>query len=108
MCTVLSEVLVVALAAVPFSVATAYLAFEVSVYTSCVIIAVAAAVVLAVVVRWLSTNRVPLGRAPECIAEVVALVDDGVCARLGGVRDLDTVRRNREIRGWGFVYFLRG
>jgi hypothetical protein len=73
----LSEVLIVTLSGVPFTTATIYLAFEVSVYVSTGILA-AMVVTIAAVLVWTRRSRVRsrLPKVPESIADVFGLLGD--------------------------------
>jgi hypothetical protein len=77
MMAVLSEVLVVTLSGVPFTTATIYLAFEVSVYVSIGILA-AMVMTIGAVLLWTVKSRLrcELPKAPESLAEVFGLLND--------------------------------
>jgi hypothetical protein len=74
---ILSEVLVVTLNGVPFTTATIYLAFEVSVYVSTGILAIMVVAIAAILV-WTLKSKVgsELPKIPESIADVFALLGD--------------------------------
>jgi len=103
---VLSEVLVITLTAVPFSAATAYLAFEISVYI-CVGILGLMIVMIPAVLAWKVTKTGETPEPPECIAEVFALLSDAVAWRFGALGTLDGKERNQIIRSWQLRYSVR-
>ncbi|KAH7080464.1 hypothetical protein BKA63DRAFT_506495 [Paraphoma chrysanthemicola] len=74
---VLSEVLVITLSGIPFSTATAYLAFEISVYISLGILSVMLVVLFGVLV-WTTTRKYTRQSpdVPENISNVLQLLDD--------------------------------
>jgi hypothetical protein len=108
MSAVLSEVLVITLNTVPFSVSTAYLAFELSVYISAGIIALMIITIPLILIWQIRVKRKSVGRAPECIAEVVAMLDDDLRSTFGDLRELDGTQRDQIVRGWKYRYSLEG
>jgi hypothetical protein len=84
---VLSEVLVITLNTVPFSTSTAYLAFELSVYISTGIIALMITTIPLILIWQIRVKRKTVGKAPERIAEVVAMLDDDLRGTFGDLRE---------------------
>jgi hypothetical protein len=77
MMAILSEVLVVALSGVPFTTATIYLAFELSIYMSTGILAAMIVTIVAVLVWTMKRGpRSGLPKVPETLAEVFCLLSD--------------------------------
>ena len=105
---VLSEMLVITLNTVPFSVSTAYLAFELSVYISTAILAFMIITVPLLLVRQIRVRRTALAQAPENIAEVLEMLDEDLCGNFGDLRDLDGTRRDQTVRSWKYRYALEG
>ena len=103
---VLSEVLVITLNTVPFSVSTAYLAFELSVYFSTAIIALMIATIPLILIWQIQIKRKAVCQAPECIAEVLAMLDDDLCGNFGDLRELDGTQRDQTVRNWKYKYVL--
>jgi hypothetical protein len=103
---VLSELLVVALAAVPFSVAEAYLAFEVSVYL-CVGILGLMVVVVSAVLPWRLATKHDIPEPPQCIGDAFARLGNSVVQKFSPLGTLGMKRRNRIIRDWQLVYLLQ-
>jgi hypothetical protein len=105
---VLSEVLVITLNTVPFSISTAYLAFELSVYISTGIIALMITTIPLILMWQIRVKRKAVGRAPECIAEVVAMLDDELRGNFGDLGELDGTQRDQIVRSWKCRYSLEG
>jgi hypothetical protein len=105
--TLLAEVLIIALAAVPFSKETAWTAFDASVLLSTVIIAVMLVLVPVVMVRyWKSGDNVV--NAPKCIAEVVGMLGDKeVVRKFEGLGGMKRKERDRLVESWGARFYLR-
>lgn len=104
----LSEVLVITLNTVPFSVSTAYLAFELSVYISTGIIALMVTTIPLILIWKIRIKRKMVGRAPECIAEVFAMLGDDLRGNFGNLRELDGTQRDQIVRSWKYRYLLEG
>jgi hypothetical protein len=103
---VFSEILVIVLTAIPFSVARAYLAFNLSVYIGIGIIGlmiVTVPIIIIWTVRKAEENPVP----PECIADVFALLSDDVAWRFVALGTLSGIERNRVIRSWQLRYSVQ-
>jgi hypothetical protein len=107
-CAVLSEVLVITLNTVPFSTSSAYLAFELSVYISTGIIGLMIITIPLVLVWQMRVKRTWVARAPECIAEVLAMLDDNLRSMFGDLRELEKTRRDEIVRNWKYRYSLAG
>jgi hypothetical protein len=103
---VLSEILVITLTAVPFSVATAFLAFEISMYI-CVGILGLMIVTIPVVLVWKVMNTGETPEPPQCVADAFALLSDALALRFGALRTLDGKERNRIVRSWQLRYSVR-
>lgn len=74
---ILSEALVITLNAIPFTTATAYLAFRLSVYIS---VSIVGAMIITVLAVWVWSIKMRLRHElpdmPECIADIFALLSD--------------------------------
>ncbi|KAH7388855.1 hypothetical protein BKA66DRAFT_460968 [Pyrenochaeta sp. MPI-SDFR-AT-0127] len=105
MMAILSEVLVITLNAIPFTTATAYLAFKLSVYISVGILAVMIITVPAVLFWKLKRNRSEIPDVPECIADAFALLSNASGWNALGM--LDEKTRNEAIRNWQVRFALR-
>jgi hypothetical protein len=95
----LSEVLVITLSAVPFTTATAYVAYKISVWISVVILG-SMILTIPMVLFWQTMNKKrEIPEIPGCIADVLALVADGQGWNMLGM--LDDEERRRVVKEWG-------
>lgn len=103
---VLSEVLVITLNAVPFTTASAYSAFTVSVTMSMVILALMLVTLLAVM-YWQLRNQGRLEgfEVPECMADVLEMTGEGQAWSL--LSSLDEKDRRKTVEGWGVRFAIR-
>jgi Protein of unknown function (DUF3433) len=104
---VLSEVLVVALGAIPYSVATAYVAFEASVYISVGILGYMILLTPMLLV-WRVTKTAAGPEPPESLAETLALLQgSNLGEKLSGLGKLNRNERDKVITGWEWGYTVR-
>jgi hypothetical protein len=102
---VLSEVLIITLSAVPFTTATAYQAFEISVYMSVAILTLMI-LTLPAVLYWQTRDKsLEMEQSPQCIADTLALVPDG--RGWNALSMMSGKERNRVVKGWELRYGLR-
>lgn len=101
-----SELLVITLNTVPFTRATAYKAFKISVYISTVILALMIATNAALIIWRIVNIRKPnIPHIPECIADVLDLVDDAQgWDALGALKEKE---RDGVVRNWDQNYGIR-
>jgi len=103
---VLSEALVITLTAIPFSTATAYRAFELSVYISVAILGSMFVTVPAVLVWKIGClYRVRIPDMPGCIADVFELL--GNPAGWDSLGMMTLKERDRAVRGWRVRFTLQ-
>ncbi|KAF3037221.1 hypothetical protein E8E12_004940 [Didymella heteroderae] len=103
---VLTEILVILLNTIPFSTATAYLAWRISVIMSIMILSLMIFMTLAVM-RWITRVRKISAKpdVPESIADVLVLVQDtDTWASLGGLPEKE---RNRVLNSWQARFAVR-
>ncbi|OAL54657.1 hypothetical protein IQ07DRAFT_583890 [Pyrenochaeta sp. DS3sAY3a] len=101
-----SEVLVITLNAVPFTIATAYQAFRISVYISMVILALMITTNAALIIwRIVNIRKLNIPHIPECIADVLDLLEDGQgWNALGALKEKE---RDGVVRNWNQKYGIR-
>jgi hypothetical protein len=105
--TVLSEVLVIVLGAIPYSVKTAYVAFEASVYISISILSYMILMIPMLFV-WRTTTTAAGPEPPESLAETFALLQGSNLGwNLSGLGKLNRNERDKAIIGWGYGYAVR-
>jgi Protein of unknown function (DUF3433) len=111
--TILSEMLVITLTAIPFSVATARTAFDISVYISTVILSMMIIAipifVLPVMVTWRFVRADDIPEPSESIAETIALLaDSDVATRFAGLGTSTGSEREAIVRSWSdFRWFVK-
>ena len=102
----LSEILVVTLAAVPFSTERAYEDFEACV-SICIIILGMMILTVPVMLAWKLTKDVGTPKLPECIADLFAMVDPDLALKFASLGNLDEKDRNCAIRSWNLCYRMQ-
>jgi hypothetical protein len=103
---VLSEVLVITLNAIPFTIATAYSAYAISVALSTAILALML-MTLPAVMYWQMRNkgRVEGFEIPECMADVLEMTGEGrAWSSLSSLGERD---RRKAVEGWGVRFAVR-
>jgi hypothetical protein len=103
---VLSEVLVITLNAIPFTTATAYSAYAVSVAMSTAILALML-MTLPAVIYWQMRNKGRVGgfEIPQCMADVLEMTEEGrAWSSLSSLGERD---RRKAVEGWGVRFAVR-